>query len=194
MLKYSVSPRKVYLEKDSNGETVLHKEAEAPVRYYARAQRESVMTFEQFAEHVAGHNSKYHKGDILATIVEVMRCLKEELLNGKQVQLSDLGIFSLSLSGPGAESAKDFNAAVNIRKIKVRWKPGEAFEDLRNDKDLTLEEVLTIKENTAAKKAKKTGTDITPDDGNTGGGSGNTGGSSGNGGGSTGGDDDNAGL
>lgn len=113
------------------------------------------MSFEQFAEHVAGHDSKYHKGDILAIVVEVMRCLKEELLNGKKIQLSDLGTFSLILNGPGAPSVTDFSVNTNITAVKVKWTPGEAFSNLRNDKGLMFTQVLTKKEDAAIKKQKR---------------------------------------
>ena len=155
-VNYSVAPRKIRLLKDENGNVSFNTSADkAEVRFYAYPQVGSVMTFEQFAEHVVSHDSKYHKGDVLAVVVEVMRCLKEQLLNGKRVQLSDLGVFSLKLSGPGAPSMTDFNTQTNITTIEVRWTPGKNFRDLRHDEDLVLNQVLTKEEDAEIKKAKK---------------------------------------
>lgn len=144
----------VRLKKDDKGNVVYNPNKDE-VMYYAKAQSAGKMSFEQFAEHVAGHDSKYHKGDILAIVVEVMRCLKEELLNGKKIQLSDLGTFSLILNGPGAPSVTDFSVNTNITAVKVKWTPGEAFSNLRNDKDLMFTQVLTKKEDAAIKKQKR---------------------------------------
>ena len=153
-VNYSISPMPVRLKKDDEGNVVYNPNKDE-VMYYAKAQSAGKMSFEQFAEHVAGHDSKYHKGDILAIVVEVMRCLKEELLNGKKIQLSDLGTFSLVLNGSGAPSVTDFSVNTNITAVKVKWTPGEAFSNLRNDKDLMFTQVLTKKEDAAIKKQKR---------------------------------------
>lgn len=153
-VNYSISPMPVRLKKDNEGNVVYNPNKDE-VMYYAKAQSAGKMNFDQFAEHVAGHNSKYHKGDIMAMVVEVMRCLKEGLLNGKTIQLSDLGTFALILNGPGAPSLTDFNVSTNITAVKVKWTPGEAFSNLRNDKDLMFTQVLTKKEDAAIKKQKR---------------------------------------
>lgn len=150
-VNYSISPMPVRLKKDKEGKVVYNANKE-DVLYYAKAQSAGKMTFEQFAEHVASHDSKYHKGDILAMVVEVMRCLKEQVLNGVQVQLSDLGTFSLVLNGPGAPSISDFSVNTHITHVKVKWIPGEAFQNLRHDKDLKFNLVLTKKEDAKIKK------------------------------------------
>lgn len=153
-VNYSISPMPVRLKKDDEGNVVYNPNKDE-VMYYAKAQSAGKMNFDQFAEHVAGHNSKYHKGDIMAMVVEVMRCLKEGLLNGKTIQLSDLGTFALILNGPGAPSLTDFNVSTNITAVKVKWTPGEAFSNLREDKDLMFTQVLTKKEDAAIKKQKR---------------------------------------
>ena len=167
---YSISPRKVRLTKDEDGNITYKNDETAETRYYANAQASGKMSFEQFAEHVAGHDSKYHKGDILAMIVEVMRCMKEELLNGKQIELSDLGVFSLTLMGTGAPSITDFSTSANIQKVKVHWTPGKDFDDLRNDRGLELVQVLTKEEEAAIKKAKREASPSVKDPNGTGGG------------------------
>lgn len=153
-VNYSISPMPVRLKKDDEGNVVYNANKEE-VLYYAKAQSAGKMTFEQFAEHVASHDSKYHKGDILAMVVEVMRCLKEQVLNGVQVQLSDLGTFSLILNGPGAPSISDFSVNTHISHVKVKWIPGEAFKNLRHDKDLKFNLVLTKKEDAKIKKVMR---------------------------------------
>ncbi|MDO4957382.1 MAG: hypothetical protein Q4E60_10245 [Bacteroidales bacterium] len=153
-VNFSISSMPVRLIRDKEGK-LFYNTDKSKVKFYAKAQAAGEMSFEEFAEHVASHNSKYHKGDVLAMIVEVNRCLHEELLNGKIISLSDLGTFSLVLSGPGAESVTDFNTTANIEKVKVRWKPGKLFKNLRQNDALQLKQVLTTKEDAEIKKAKK---------------------------------------
>lgn len=69
MVNYSISPMPIRLQKDTNGNINYNSNSEI-VKYYAKAQAAGKMTFEQFAEHVASHDSKYHKGDTLTVIVE----------------------------------------------------------------------------------------------------------------------------
>lgn len=167
MVNFSISAMPVRLQKGADGQISYNADS-TQVRYYAKAQTAARMNFDQFAEHVASHNSKYHKGDIQAVIVETMRCLKEELFNGKSIQLSDLGTFCLTLNGPGAPSVSDFNVQENITSIKVRWTPGSAFRNLRKDSDLQLVQVLTRDENADIKKAKKQASpSVKPDKENT---------------------------
>lgn len=56
-------------------------------------------------------------------------CLVEMLLEGKKVQLGDLGNFWISLSSEGAESLKAFTAA-NITSVNIIFTPGDDFQNL----------------------------------------------------------------
>lgn len=58
-------------------------------------------------------------------------CLVEMLLEGKKVQLAELGNFWISLTSEGAESLKKFTEN-NIITVNIVFTPGEDFQNLRS--------------------------------------------------------------
>ena len=49
------------------------------------------------AEHMSNHNSPYSKGVIKGLLTDMISCIKELLLEGKNVKVDDLAIFSLGI-------------------------------------------------------------------------------------------------
>jgi len=124
----------------------------AAKRAYATAQVSEVMSLDRFAQHISEHHSKYGKGDIYCILIEMVSCMREQLLLGNKVQLGDLGAFNVSLKCIGARTLEDFTTS-NIKKVKVNWSVGDNFKDLR--KDATFEEVATRKEQAELLKDRK---------------------------------------
>ncbi|MEY8589641.1 DNA-binding protein [Phocaeicola sartorii] len=134
---------------------------DAAKKAYANAQYSQVMTLDKFCHHIASHGCVYSRADIQAIIILAVDCLREQLLNGQQVQLGDLGVFSNSLRSYGAETLADFTAD-NITAVNVVWAAGERFNNLRQDAEFQL--VPTRKaaaEVVKALKAGKTTVDLT---------------------------------
>ena len=102
----------------------------APKKAYAYSQYTSIMTLDQFTEHIATHNSKYNRADIYAVIIQAVDCMREMLLEGKRIQLGDLGVFSLGIQSEGADSLEAFNPAIHILDLNVNWSPGDRFTTL----------------------------------------------------------------
>lgn len=123
---------------------------EAPKKAYASAQYTQIMTLDQFAAHIASHNSKYNRADIYAVIIQTVDCMREMLLEGKRIQLGDLGVFSVGLESMGAGSLDNFNPAIHITDINVNWSPGDRFMDLLKDASFNL-----VTSRKAAKKVIK---------------------------------------
>ena len=65
-----------------------------PKKAYATAQQTETMSLEQFAEHISSHGSKYGEEDITAVAILITNCLVEMLLEGKKIQVGELGDFS----------------------------------------------------------------------------------------------------
>ena len=118
MLKYSVSS----LRDHFNDEDM----------YIARLQSGGTMSLEEFAEHVTAHGTVYHKGDIMAVLVLVARCLHEELLEGMRVNLGDLGTFYLGSKSKKTSTSAEFTDD-NITALQVRFEPSELFDHLREE-------------------------------------------------------------
>ena len=118
----------------------LHKNLqnlEAPMKTYALAQVRQVLTLDDFAAHIASHNSKYGKGDIYCVLTEMVTCMREQLLMGNKVCLGDLGSFYIMLSTEGTNAAALFTAE-NIKKVNVRWSVGKDFTNLRKEANFEL--------------------------------------------------------
>jgi len=135
MINYSVSLRKNPMNRD------------AAAKAYGTAQVTDSLSLSQFAAHISEHHSKYGKGDIYAVLIEMVSCMREQLLLGNSISLGDMGTFRVTLGCKGADTIADFSES-NIKKINVVWSKGDSFQDLR--KDATFHQVLTRKENAEA--------------------------------------------
>ena len=89
MLNYSIAMRSNPIDKG------------APKKAYATSQYSEVMNINQFAEHIASHGSVYKRSDVAAILTMAVDCLREQLLEGKKVELGDLGFFYVRISGEG---------------------------------------------------------------------------------------------
>lgn|SRR5699024_2330529 len=119
------------------------------------------MTLDKFCYHIASHGCVYSRADIQAILILAVDCLREQLLNGQQIQMGDLGVFSNSIRSLGAYSMAEFTVE-NITEVNVLWAPGVRFNNLRQDAEFQL--VPTRKaaaEVVKALKAGKTTVDLT---------------------------------
>lgn len=95
---------------------------------YAKAQVSEVMPFSKFVQHIADHGG-YTRGKVRGVLSDMCTCLVEMLLEGKKVQLEELGDFWISLSSDGAESCEEFSAN-RIKAVNIVFTPGADFENL----------------------------------------------------------------
>ena len=142
MINYSTVKRKNLLKPE-----------EAP-KTYATAQYDRAMELEEFAEHIAQHNSKYSEADIMAVIIMTVKCLRECILDGKKVRLGKLGDFWVTLTSKGVEDGSQFTAS-NITACNILFTPGKDFADLLTDAEFRV--VATRALQAAAVKAEKEG-------------------------------------
>jgi predicted histone-like DNA-binding protein len=100
------------------------KNAKSPVvgRWFAKPVITDTVDLSGLAKHMASHNSPYSSGVIKGLLTDMVNCIKELMLEGKNVKLDDLGIFSLGIKNRkgGAESEDDFTVAENITGVKYR--------------------------------------------------------------------------
>lgn len=117
MIDYSV-----YLQPNPMDET-------AAPKAYAKAQMRELMTFAKFIDHIAKHNGVYTRGTVRGVVIDMCECLVEQLLEGKKIQMGELGSFWVSLTSEGAESMDKFTAE-NIKAVNIIFTPGTDFENL----------------------------------------------------------------
>lgn len=90
-------------------------------KYFAYPVIEETVTLDGLAEHMASHNTPYSKGAIKGMLTDMVSCIKELLLEGKNVKIADLAIFSLGIkNNGGAVSEELFTVSKNIKGVKLR--------------------------------------------------------------------------
>ena len=92
--------------------------------------------FEDFVTHISNHNSPFSRGVIHGVLTGMLSCLKELVLDGKQVRLGDLGLFSVGISSGPAPTLEDWTTALvkdvhlNVRNTKT-WSNAELRKQCR---------------------------------------------------------------
>ena len=89
-------------------------------KWYARAVCEETIGTAQLAKHMATHSSPFTEGVIKAVLSDAVTCIKELVLDGKNVKLDDLAIFSAGLRTKPADTPEKFNAVENISDVVLR--------------------------------------------------------------------------
>ena len=90
-------------------------------KWFAYPVIEETIELDGLAEHMSNHNTPFSKGAIKGMLTDMVSCIKELLLEGKNVKISDLAIFSLGIKNAGgAATPDDFSVSRNIRGVKLR--------------------------------------------------------------------------
>ena len=126
MIDYSVTGRPNPQEKN------------APLKYYASPQVSDNVSMDEFCRHIASHGSVYSRADVQSVLSQAVDCLREMLLDGKQISLGDLGSFKIGLSSKGAMTPEEFNPLHFIKSVHVNWTPGTQFRNLQKDVEWNL--------------------------------------------------------
>ena len=86
-------------------------------KYYYRALQLETVDLDALAKHMANHNTPYSQGCIRGVLKDMCDCIKEIMLEGKKVKLSDLAIFSLGIHCTGASKKEDLSPNTSITGI-----------------------------------------------------------------------------
>ena len=123
-------------------------------KYFAYPVIEQTYDLDALAGHMSQHNTPFSKGAIKGMLTDMVSCIKDLLLEGKNVKIADLAIFSLGIkNNGGAISAEDFSVSRNIKGVKLRARAtGELIA-----KSLNLE--ASLKKATATTKPTSSGDD-----------------------------------
>ena len=134
-------------------------------KWFAFPVIEETIDLDALAEHMSNHNTPYSKGAIKGMLTDMVSCIKELLLEGKNVKIADLAIFSLGIKNNGGAVSEDvFTVSKNIKGVKLRARAtGELIA-----KSLNLEATLK-KASATSKTSGNGGTTPTGGDSNTGG-------------------------
>lgn len=107
--------------------------------WYARPVIEETLDIDALSKHMSKHNTPFSPGVIKGVLADMVSCIKELILDSKNVKLDDLAIFSVGIvSDHGAPSAAEFKVSENVKGLKLR---ARATGELSNAK-LNLEGTL----------------------------------------------------
>ena len=94
---------------------------EAYGKYYARPVITQTVNLDGLAEHMSNHNTGFSPGAVKGLLTDMVKCIKELVLNGIAVKIDDLAIFSIGIrTKKGADSDKEFTVTKNIEGVKLR--------------------------------------------------------------------------
>lgn len=133
---------------------------EAYGKYYARPVVTQTVDLNGLAEHMTEHNTGFSPGATKGLLTDMVKCIKELVLQGLAVKIDDLGIFSIGLkTKKGADSEDDFSVAKNIEGVRLR---ARATGNLTSSK-LDIQASLKNAANLLVEDSRKTTTPSGPD-------------------------------
>ena len=183
-------------------------ESEQAGKLYARVSYKQTLSVQDMAHHMAEHNTMFSEGSITGILIDFVKCVREQVLNGNTVKIDNLAIFKATVEANGLETMYDAEndkaASASIGNLADGAKTGPAVKiikllaqstgDFTRDelkKDVKLSWTDKAKAEIAAAKAAATGEST--DSGSGAGGSGTNDGTQGGGGNNDGGGDDGGG-
>ena len=91
-------------------------------KWFAYPEIQETVDLDKLANHMSSHNTVYSKGVIKGMLTDMVGCIKELLLEGKNVKIADLAIFSIGIKNKkgGAESQDVFKVSKHIQSVKLR--------------------------------------------------------------------------
>lgn len=129
-------------------------------KYYARPVVTQTVDLNGLAEHMTEHNTGFSPGATKGLLTDMVKCIKELVLQGLAVKIDDLAIFSIGLkTKKGADSEDDFSVAKNIDGVRLR---ARATGNLTSSK-LDIQASLKNAANLLVEDSRKTTTPSGPD-------------------------------
>ena len=109
--------------------------------WYARPVINETLDIDALSKHMSKHNTPFSPGVIKGVLSEMVTCIKELILDGKNVKLDDLAIFSVGIvSDHGAASAQEFKVSENVKGLKLRARATGELSNTRINLEGTLRE------------------------------------------------------
>lgn len=88
--------------------------------WYAYPVVEDTVDLAALAQHMEQHNTGFSEAMCLGMMTAMVKCIKEQLLEGKNVKIDNLAIFSVGIRNKvGAKTEAEFSTA-NISGVKLR--------------------------------------------------------------------------
>ena len=109
--------------------------------FYARAVPDRTVEFEDLVTHMSEHNSPYSRGVIHGVLTDMLDCVKELVLDGKNVRLGDLGLFSVGIRSKGSLTAKDWTIGTHLKGVKLNVRNTRTWSNTELRNSCSFEEI-----------------------------------------------------
>ena len=148
----------LYLSQNQNSQSPAYK------KFYAYRDPKKTYSINDLAAHMSQHNTPHSRGTIKGVLDDMVRCIRELVLEGNAVKIDNLAIFKASVENSGGwESLDKVDLSIggtndNIQAIRLHATATGEFsrKELTDDANLTLTRDWREK----VQKAKK---DVQPD-------------------------------
>ena len=125
-------------------------------KFYAFPVVEEPMDLEALAKHMEAHNKGFSEAMCVGVMKAMVKCIKEQILNGKNVKIDDLAIFSVGIRNKeGAASEEEFSVPMNIKGVKLRARATGTLSNASLNLDAVVRKASTVLETATKKQTPK---------------------------------------
>ena len=124
-------------------------ESEQAGKLYARVSYKQTLDVQAMARHMAEHNTMFSEGSITGILIDFVKCVREQVLNGNTVKIDNLAIFKATVEANALETLYDAEtdkvASATIGTLAEGAKTGAAVKTVKllaqSTGDFTREEL-----------------------------------------------------
>ena len=124
-------------------------ETEQAGKLYARVSYKQTLNVQDMAKHMAEHNTMFSEGSITGILIDFVKCVREQVLNGNTVKIDNLAIFKATVEANALETLYDAQAdktaTASLGTLKEGDKTGAAVKTIKllaqSTGDFTREEL-----------------------------------------------------
>ncbi len=110
-------------------------ESEQAGKLYARVSYKQVLDVKAMAKHMAEHNTMFSEGSITGILIDFVKCVREQVLNGNTVKIENLAIFKATVEANALETLYDADtdkvASATIGTLAEGAKTGAAVKTVK---------------------------------------------------------------
>ena len=110
-------------------------ESELAGKLYARVSYKQTLNVQDMAHHMADHNTAFSEGTITGILIDFVKCIREQVLNGNTVKIDNLAIFKATVEANALETLYDAQqdkvAQATIGTLKDGDKTGAAVKTIK---------------------------------------------------------------
>jgi len=111
-------------------------------KYYAYPVITQTIGLTELAAHMTSHNTGFSPGQVKGILTDMVKCIKEQVLNGVAVKIDDLAIFTCGIiNKEGAPTKEEFNVSKNIDSVKLRSRATGELNRAKLNLDASLKDI-----------------------------------------------------